>query len=320
MPAFSLSPTEDEHVYSLVAAYRAVLGLRYGVDLFREAFGSTTGAKEMLFPDNLGRFAASYMAPYRDVARVVQELTPYPYFQRFLAREERDKLFDGMVARREPLDIMIVPVELRQAAPPRRLRMCPTCAADSLTSRPVASWRRVHQLPGVFVCPDHDRRLCASEIQTDHMEWLELGPRFPMWIHPIWTTIPPEMARSLARNTAWLLRNPGPSLDPRALGEAVSQMLGEAEWTPGPGGTQGAARDAFEHMLEEIRDKEARRELDLNDYPGRQPGWVAKLFNPKAETILHPVRYLLLMAFLRRDVRDLVAAAEAIAQQRYAEP
>ncbi len=272
----------------------------------------------MLFPDQLGWFAASHLSPFDDPARVVQELTPYPYFQRFLGEEDRDKLLGGMIEARGPHDRMIVPVELRQAAPPRRLRMCPACAADSLASRPTASWRRVHQLPGVFVCPDHERDLYDGGIRTDRMEWLEPGPTYPLWIRPVRVTVPPEMARSLARNTAWLLRNPGPSLCAAALGEAVAQMLGDAGWTPEPDGTHGAAREAFERMLDEVRDYETRRELGLHDPSGRRYRWTAELFDLEAGTFLHPVRYLLLLAFLQRDVQDLTVVSEAIARGRHA--
>ena len=83
--------------------------------------------------------------------------------------EERDELFAGMVEPRKPCDRMIISVELRQAVQPSRVRLCPTCVVDRLSSRPVAAWHCVHRLPGVFVCPDHDSDLWDSGMQTERM-------------------------------------------------------------------------------------------------------------------------------------------------------
>ncbi len=319
MPAFKLTPTEDEHLYSLISAYLAVLGSNERRALLRQAFGRTTGRLHIMFPNRIRHFAETDFAPFDDAGRIVEEMTPLPYFQRFVADDVRQGLLDGMLDEGGTEGGATFPVRLVQAPGPRHVRFCPRCAEESLATRTVAPWRRVHQMPGVVVCPDHEVALSASGIRTDRMRKLAPGPSSACGFQPIQTGIPAPMAYSLARNTAWLLRNPGPSLSAPALGSTVARMLSDAGWPPGSRGVQARTRDAFERMLDEVNDDDDRRELGLTGRPGHKQNWIARLWEARSETVLHPIRYLLFLAFVQRDVRDLVGIAETVARQPFPE-
>ena len=46
-----------------------------------------------------------------------------------------------------------------------RMMLCPACAREDATASGIAAWRRVHQLPGVLVCPRHGTALAESAVK-----------------------------------------------------------------------------------------------------------------------------------------------------------
>src|SRR5436853_645463 len=50
--------------------------------------------------------------------------------------------------------------------PPSRLRFCPACADAERASSGEAYWHRLHQVPGIFICPIHRMFLEESSVQT----------------------------------------------------------------------------------------------------------------------------------------------------------
>ncbi|RKT20511.1 TniQ protein [Paraburkholderia sp. RAU2J] len=95
---------------------------------------------------------------------IAEQRTNYPYFAALLAPSQANSLFEKMLS---PVNRGQAPVVHRERGAARRLRYCKACFREDLQNDVPRHWRRVHQLPGVCVCPWHGGML-----------WQALNPTF----------------------------------------------------------------------------------------------------------------------------------------------
>ncbi|MGF6446449.1 TniQ family protein [Paraburkholderia youngii] len=83
---------------------------------------------------------------------IAERLTLFPYYARFCSRLVRRRLLSRIMkwsSTHQRGDVQ----KLIQR--PHVIRFCRSCASEDRSSGRVATWKRCHQLPGVFVCPRH---------------------------------------------------------------------------------------------------------------------------------------------------------------------
>ena len=155
----------DELLYSVLARYHRHVGLPGPMHTLETLFGNRKVTAALDLPGHL-QLLAGRIPPERGltVDHMIDKLTLYPYFIAFeppsLQANVRQAMKLGTV---ENLHIRLGLVAFRI---PRinRLRFCPECTQEMLTSHGELYWRRDHQLPSVLVCPRHARPLLKSSV------------------------------------------------------------------------------------------------------------------------------------------------------------
>jgi hypothetical protein len=163
-PLCSLGPAFHEELwYSIVARYMRDRGYVNRQAAFEHLFGQSSVPVCMACPCGLPGLARQFelhdVCPAIDFCRL---LTVVPYFLAFASSLPNDEL-----AAANPLavhDEMFSHWEARSPFRPHRLRYCRRCALVDIAAVGEAYWHRVHQLPGVFYCPDHGDRLMDSSV------------------------------------------------------------------------------------------------------------------------------------------------------------
>jgi TniQ len=90
------------------------------------------------------------------VRTLLQNHTVYPLFAAFPRREALDD--DS----KSPFSDSYSSAWLRTARP--RLALCASCVEEDLDSIHISFWRRDHQVPGTFHCPEHGRELVFTPV------------------------------------------------------------------------------------------------------------------------------------------------------------
>ena len=162
------TPYPDETLYSVICRY----DLLTGRDSFRgtseELFGRRTnltseipqciGSLVKCLPDRTG-LSAEYF---------IQNTTMFPYFKPFISKE-RDSVFrEYMTAEVGSGEGKYFSLGIGKLRYPKNthLKFCEECWQEDVKKYGEPYWHRVHQIPGVLVCPIHKRVLMNSPVFT----------------------------------------------------------------------------------------------------------------------------------------------------------
>ena len=303
MIGFLPQPVRDELLYSILARYQGMSAAATSKPIMDAAFGPGGRYAYVALPGRLRNVAASLPGDRWTAERLAADHTLLPYFERLVTPRLRERLLVGLLdgwttGGMDGLSTFFVSVTAHRA-----LNFCPACvAADSLDGR--AAWRRAHQLPGVFVCPEHLEPLRTTGVAIVNQAQLLACPADPLAGTAIAQILQGTAAASVARNSLWLLQNTGLPIDPTALRAGVRAMMREAGWITDSNMVRSGIREAVASKLGAKRLEALGCRLGL---VGNRDAWLGWLWEKRPEIRAHPLRYLLLLAFLDRDVADLFA-------------
>jgi hypothetical protein len=161
--------------------------------------------------------------------------TLLPYYEPFLPAARVARLREemaGFAGSRAPLRVG----KLRSdVASHSHLLYCPACLEADRERYAEAYWHRVHQVPGVFVCPFHGTGLWASPVarqgQASRTAFTTLEEAAEMPGRPI--RLPPDSGRhlrSIAEDTQWLLESDAGVRSDGDLGERYIDVLAGGGW------------------------------------------------------------------------------------------
>ena len=90
---------------------------------------------------------------------ILRAMTLFPYYEPFLPEKARENRKQALISGPCRSNIGTKAFRVSQ---PIYLRFCVQCRAGDLHEFEETYWRRVHQLPGVLVCPDHGTPLIST--------------------------------------------------------------------------------------------------------------------------------------------------------------
>ena len=165
MLGFIPRPVKDELVYSILARYRFLAGSEVSGPTIRNAFGRDAKYIHIGMPGRL-RHLAEMLPGDLTAERLAVEHSFLPYHERFASSVVRNRMMSGLIdgwktGGYDGLGSIFAQVN-RHAA----MNFCPTCVTSDQKAFGMSAWRRVHQLPGVFLCPEHGMRLRTTGVST----------------------------------------------------------------------------------------------------------------------------------------------------------
>ena len=194
------------------------------------------------------------------------------------------------------------------------MRRCPLCDQEALTFHKELYWHRMHQVPGIDLCPRHGALLVAGNVLRHDpstrnefvpAEFLPVG--VPDLCSSAFTPTITQLLLRLGRGVAWLLqenRKWGCAAQVRAL---YRRLLIERGLISGGGSVR------WERMLDEFRSRYPTETLRLlqstTDQDGKRILWLERLLRSKPSA-QSPVRHLLLMDFLGYDAKQFFGLME----------
>jgi hypothetical protein len=322
MIAFFPEILPDELLYSAFARYALMAGYPGQRDAHLDLFGSARGAAVIELPDRLDDFLARLPRGHGySAVQLIEEHTTLPYYRCVLSEARHARLVAAMRgSEATTTSKSMLATGATSVAHPGHLQFCRACAEED-GRRPGASpaWRRVHQLPGVFVCPWHGEPLWRSDQaryprpQALRFEPLTAAGRARA--HPITPPHAPAGALTyLAVGTRWLLAAQhtvgGRELLQRALGRAVL-LTGAVKIARSRRAAHldvAALHDALEDRFGRALLEAVGARVDELAVPSRS--WLALLLRrPHTASAhargTHPLRVLLAAAALGMTIEEL---------------
>ncbi len=165
MVSFFPKPYPDEILYSVIARYHIRSGNTSPKVTLTELFNSSSTVATADLPSNLNTLSQN-LQPFSNytVEELIERYTLYPFYSVFLPPIRANQVKESMKAEwggdiHTRAGIMASSVTM-----PRYFRFCPNCLKEDLQKYGEAYWHRLHQTPGVLVCPIHAVMLQDSTV------------------------------------------------------------------------------------------------------------------------------------------------------------
>lgn len=156
MIGFFPDPYPDELLYSACARFGDRSGYRNVAIVARELFGSQTGIANIGFPNRLAHLISVLPSGHEyTVDGLIDDHTLLRFYSPFISSERVKIIREEMAGAKENRIHSRLGINAGRLSMPSKLRFCPDCATTDRDSYSEAYWHRVHQLPGIEVCPDH---------------------------------------------------------------------------------------------------------------------------------------------------------------------
>jgi hypothetical protein len=163
------NPLPDETLYGLVARSGRMRGDTLGTDTSRALFGHPDAGLHHDFLHNLECFATNTQGLLGSAHSISERLTVAPYFLRFKPPAVQIRMQEVMAgtSASQLKHLLGLPPSLCRARSP--LSACPRCIEEDRAKHGIASWRRMHQLPGSLLCSVHATPLLKSSLRINRL-------------------------------------------------------------------------------------------------------------------------------------------------------
>jgi hypothetical protein len=303
-PGISYLPARgaDETLYSLTTRYHRACGRTLASSTARLLFGARHAGLHHDFPSRLDEFTRRTDGVYGTPLMLVQQATILPYFTPFVRPETSAaaiRLMRGGTGTARLKFLLGLPASRVSGRFP--LRACAACMQRDEDSVGEAYWHRDHQLPGVYVCATHEERLLETSFRIDlpgrgeyvlprDIFGLRTGSMLSDWQRNVRT----RLEGMLAQIAKGALEESGALVDPWLLHIVYIHGLRDLGLVT-PGGR--------------VRRAQFRMEFDRFVMPIQLRPQIAKLLGStgaegltallrKPQTLKHPLKHLLLIAFI----------------------
>lgn len=231
-------PYEDETLYSIIARLWHYLGRPRSSVVNRAVVGRRSWAPLSRLPVQLDGFLRHPAWTRRDVDRLIDEHTLFPFYTAFVGSEVRTKVRRSMyVAGAGPQKLL--GLGSFGIPEPQFLRFCPSCSHKMMETAGERWWQRIHQLPGIEVCAVHGEWLVDSSVNArlgrDQVLRIpdEVTCQSSAGHDPATGGKVPERLRELANAATALLREPSPAAEARDLLDQLKTKLKTKGFTRG---------------------------------------------------------------------------------------
>lgn len=292
-------PYPDELLYSICARYGALMCYPNTVTATNDFFGDGAIAAVVDLPNRVGQLVDALPPGHLYSADdLIYQHTNFPFYAPFLPPDRallvRNTMREGghnRVAER-------IGLSADRLKMPTHLRFCPSCVEQDRSNFGETYWHRIHQVPGVEVCPHH-----ATFLEKSNTLWR--NSRNPGEAFAAEHSINDTSARaldtsehiqsiqlSIARQALWLLEWSTETVGGQTLGRRYHNLLLRL----GLACYNGQVRTA--QLTKNFLAFYSSEFLESLGCDVRNPysSWLMRLLNThKAEVAQHPIRHILFL-------------------------
>ncbi|RMA56318.1 MULTISPECIES: TnsD family Tn7-like transposition protein [Acidovorax] len=300
----------DETLFSLCSRYHRASGQRLASTTCRLLFGHPNQGCAHDFPARLNHFLAVSGNTLGSVEHIVEHRTVLPLYLRFASTNQVNATLNAAALNssgRLKFQLGLLTSRFRANHP---LKACPYCMDEDMKAHSTPYWHREHQLPGVWVCLRHGRKLETSNLKAtgvSRFHWVLPSPS--QFTDPAEPTAIADSTVRLARMVADLVGRSDVRLSTPMLGAAFRTALAQKGFLTGPKQRlkHAAAGDAYVAFLAPLLNLE-----QMDGLPSSADEACAEIARQIASerSGVHPLRRLTLAAWLFDNLDQLLACVD----------
>ncbi|AOY74996.1 TnsD family Tn7-like transposition protein [Clostridium formicaceticum] len=307
MLTFFPVPYEDEIMYSTFARYHIRSGNISIKSTMEDLFSSNHTTAVMEIPSHFQKLIENMPINHQyTTSELIFKHTLYPFYGSFLPLNRAEEIIQSMEGENggdiyTRIGIMASSITLN-----RFFRFCPECNKEDLERYGELYWHRVHQIPGVLVCPTHEVPLLDSSVEVRGSNKHEYV--IPTIINCVSHDIGVQYPKNMLVNLIVLAKG-AESLLNRKYGNKPLEWFREQYISKlkkyGFANINGNINR--KEFLQSFMDYYGGNLLNLLQSPvdtKSEINWLLDMIRRKNKTS-HPMRHLLLAGFLRLSLDDL---------------
>lgn len=303
MLGFFPTPYPDELLYSVIARFRVRAGILSPKMVIEELFNSRTAAAIVDLPCNLIRLCSNLpIGSNLSPDYLIDKHTLFPLYKPFVFQERARKVHDAMLGSYGGNIHNLFGTTASTVKYPAYLRFCPICWKEEQNRYGEGYWHRLHQIPGVEVCPLHQVLLSDSNVEISQYNKHEFIPAsssscIPKLTEFLYSTKAFKELIGIARDIEWIINNKIIIKSLIWLQEQYIQSLITKKLATAMGRVyQIDLKAAFKCYYGDDLLKKLQSSVSEDN-----EGWLSELVR-KPRKIFHPLRHVLLIRFLSSTV------------------
>ncbi|ESU31525.1 hypothetical protein G3A_16280 [Bacillus sp. 17376] len=157
MMTFFPVPYKDELLYSVLGRYHVRSGNVSIKATQKDIYGTDSITAIMDLPSHIYRIMENLPVGHNySLEYLITNHTLYPFYAAFLPSEHAAKVKESMIGSDggsiyNRIGLMASSVKFNHY-----FKFCPQCVEGEMYNHGELYWHRVHQIPGVLVCPEHN--------------------------------------------------------------------------------------------------------------------------------------------------------------------
>ncbi|MCK6208358.1 TnsD family transposase [Bacillus infantis] len=165
MITFFPVPYKDELLYSVLARYHIRSGNVSIKATQQDIYGTDSITAIMDLPSHINRLMGNLpLENHYTPDYLITNHTLYPFYSAFLPFEHASTVKESMIGDNggsiyNRIGLMASSVKFNQY-----FKFCPKCADEEMSNLGELYWHRIHQIPGVLICPEHNTPLYDSQV------------------------------------------------------------------------------------------------------------------------------------------------------------
>lgn len=165
MMTFFPVPYKDELLYSVLARYHVRSGNVSIKATQKDVYGTDSITAIMDLPSHIYRIMENLPVGHHYTPEyLIANHTLYPFYAAFLPPDHDAKVKESMIGDNggsiyNRIGLMASSIKLNQF-----FKFCPQCVEEEMNNLGEMYWHRIHQIPGILVCPDHKTPLYDSQV------------------------------------------------------------------------------------------------------------------------------------------------------------
>lgn len=300
---FFPTPYPDELLYSIIARFRVRAAILSPKMVMEDVFNSRTATAIVDLPCNVKRLC--FNLPVGSIFTpeyFIEKHTLFPLYKPFAYQERAQKVYSAMLGHYGGSIHSLFGTIASTVKYPIYLKFCPMCWEEEQKKYGEGYWHRLHQVPGVEVCPVHQVLLNDSTVairQFNKHEFLHASSSVCV-LKPTevkYSTVMFKELIGIATDIEWVLNNELWIKNLVWLQEQYIQSLITKDLATAMGRVRQkdmivAFRSYFgDDLLKKLQSSVT----DANEV------WISGLVR-KPRKIFHPLRHVLMMRFLAGSV------------------
>ncbi|HDX9630590.1 TPA: TnsD family transposase [Bacillus cereus] len=149
------TPHPDELLYSVLSRYHMMVGNVSPKQTTEELFGKRTVRSVVDLPANLDTLVNRIENPIFNVGYFIYNHTLFPYYGAFFFPKQYQKVKSLMISDKGDRIHTTSGISASNILPKENFMHCSECCKEDMENYGEIYWHRIHQVPGVYICPKH---------------------------------------------------------------------------------------------------------------------------------------------------------------------